>query len=75
MKEKPLLRIVATISDAGAAVYVGGLAESTSEIIEIPTKSIPPNLKRFLNEQREAKARNRCTYRTIAFSLLEDTGE
>ena len=67
-----MIKIVATINDAGMAANVGGPVESISEIVEVPTNNIPPNLKRFIAERKEAKAKNKWIYQTITFSLLDD---
>jgi len=60
-----MIKIVATISNYGAAANIGGDVERTSMIIEIPTKNIPERLKRHL-ENTEAKK-----WETLSFSLLD----
>ena len=67
-----MVKIVATINDAAMASNVGGPVESVSEIIEVPEKNIPPNFKRFIDDRRDAKGKNKWFYQTITFSLLED---
>jgi len=70
-----MMKIVATINDAGMAAHVGGPVESVSEIIDVPTKNIPPNLKRFLADRQKAKDKNTWFYQTVIFSLLEDESD
>ena len=67
-----MIKIVATINDAGMAANVGGPVESVSEIIEVPGKSIPPNLKRYIEDRQRSKVDGTFTFRTVTFSLLED---
>ena len=67
-----MIKIVATINDTGKAENVGGLVESVSEIIEIPTKNIPPNLKQFIEDRKQAKAKKKHEYQSVTFSLLDD---
>ena len=63
------MKIVATINNAGMAISVGGPVENVSEIIEIP--KIPPNLKLFIYEKKDAKLENKWFYKSVTFSLLE----
>ena len=68
-----MLKIVATIHDAGMAVNVGGSVSSRSEIIEIPTSKIPCNVMRYLeNRNKEKTTEKYYTYQTLTFSLLEE---
>lgn len=67
-----MIKIVATINDAGMAAHVGGPVESVSEIIEVPTKNIPANLKRHIESRKDAKEKGKWIYETVTFSLLED---
>lgn len=69
--DKQMIKIVATINDAGMATHVGGPVESISEIVEVPTNNIPPNLKRFIEERKDAKAKNKWIYQTVSLSLLD----
>lgn len=61
-----MIKIVATISNFGAAANVGGDVERESVIIEIPTKNIPAKLKKYLEEEDQRK------WETLSFSLLDD---
>jgi len=61
-----MLRIVATISDFGAAANVGSEVERTSVIIEVPTNNIPERLKKYLKEEDIRKWAN------LSFSLLDE---
>jgi len=61
-----MIKIVATLSDFGAAANIGGDVENTSEIIEIPTKNIPPRLKAYIENGDTDK------WRTVSFSLLKE---
>ena len=63
-----MLKIVATITNFAAAAHIGGDVERSSEIINVPTKNIPPNLKRYLSHQNQKK------WETLSFSLLEEEG-
>ena len=67
-----MIKIVATIHDATTAANIGGAVESISEVIEVPTKNIPPNLKRFIEDRKNAIIKNKWFCETITFSLLED---
>ena len=60
-----MIKIVATISNFGAAVNIGGNVEYESEIVEIPTKNIPPRLKRYLDS-------NSHKWETLSLSLLKE---
>lgn len=61
-----MIKIIATISDFGAAANIGGSVDASSEIIEIPTSSIPPNLKRYLTSEEVRK------WATLSFSILKE---
>ena len=43
-----MLKIVATISNFGAAMNIGGDTERESMVIDIPTNNIPKRLKLYL---------------------------
>ena len=60
-----MIKIVVTTTDYGAAAHGFGDPVRVSEIIEIPTKSIPPNLKKHLDLIDNG-------YSTISFSLLRE---
>ena len=65
-----MIKIVATISDFGAAANIGGNVEYYSEIINVPTSAIPPRMKRYLSDEQARK------WATLSFSLLmEDEDE
>ena len=59
-----MLKLVATISDFGAAANIGGNVQYNSEIIEIPTRSIPPRLREYLEKESTRR------WQTVQFSLL-----
>jgi hypothetical protein len=61
-----MIRIVATITDFGAAVNVGGDPERISEIINIPTNSIPPSLKKYLHDANIRK------WATLSLSMMAE---
>lgn len=61
-----MLKIIATISNFGAAANFGGDVEKNSVIIEVPTKNIPPKLKQYLENKNFRK------WATLAFSLLDE---
>lgn len=63
-----MLKIVATISDYGAAMHIGGDVERVSHIIDIPTSIIPEAIKEFLKEN------GRPSHATLSFSLLKECG-
>lgn len=62
-----MLKIVATISDFGAAANIGGDTERESFIIEVPTKNIPEPLKEFLNRSADEKQ-----WQTLSLSILNE---
>ena len=64
------MKIVATISDFGAAANIGGNVEYTSEIIEIPEEMIPPNLKKHLDSVKKCAEKNQIVWSSLSFSLL-----
>lgn len=67
------MKIVATVSDYGAAANIGGNVEYTSAIIEIPDDAVPEIVKKYFRDVAWAKeAPNRHVYGTLAFSLLEE---
>lgn len=67
------VKIVATVYDGGMAANVGGAVESKSVIIEIPNDKIPSLIKRYFDHLAWARAeKNRYTYETLSFSLLEE---
>lgn len=57
-----MLKIIATMTDLADAAHIGGDPIKTSVIIEIPTKSIPDKLKRYLETDQK--------WSTLSFSLL-----
>ena len=67
-----MIKVIATIHNAEMAVNVGGSVESVSEIIEIPTKNIPPNLKKYIENRKNAKVTKSFTYEALSLSLLEE---
>lgn len=67
-----MIKIVATIHNAGMAANVGGGVESYSEIIEVPTKNIPQSLQGYIERRHKAKIKNYHTYEALTLSLLED---
>lgn len=58
-----MIKIVATISDFGAAANIGGDVERFSEIIHIPESEIPLRMKKYLKDRQ---------WQTLSFSLLEE---
>ena len=67
-----MIKVIATIHNAEMAVNVGGSVDSVSEIIEIPTKSIPPNLKKHLKDRKDAEVTKSFFYQTLSLSLLKE---
>ena len=67
-----MIRIIATIHNAEIAVNAGGNLESISEIIEIPSKSIPPNLEKHLKDRKNAAVTKSLFYQTLSLSLLKE---
>ena len=63
-----MLKIVATISDFGAAANIGAHTEYTSVVINVPTSNIPDRLKKHL----EHKATGKANWETLSFSLLDE---
>jgi hypothetical protein len=61
-----MIRIVATITDYGASVHVGGDPDRVSEIINIPTKDIPPLLKKYLSDKDVRE------WETLSFSIMAE---
>ena len=61
-----MIKIIATISDYGAAAHVGGDVIKTSHVINIPTNNIPLKLKEYL-ENKQLRALS-----TLSFSLLDE---
>ena len=68
-----MIKIIATIHDAEMVVNTGyGSVESISEIIEIPTKGIPPKLKKHLKDRKDAEVTKSFFYQTLSLSLLKE---
>ena len=61
-----MIKIVATISDFGAAANIGGDTIKKSYIIDVPTQNIPPKLKEYFIKE------DRRSYTTLSFSLLDE---
>lgn len=67
------MKIVATVSDFGAAINIGGNVEYRSAIIKIPDDQVPELVKKYFQDLKWAKeAPNRNLYGTLSFSLLEE---
>ena len=61
-----MLKIVATISDFGAAANVGGNVGYRSYIIEIPTQNVPAKVKEALEDEGTMK------WTTVSLSFLDE---
>ena len=61
-----MIKIIATITDCGMSANIGGDPIRRSEIIDIPTQNIPPDLKRYLENPEYRK------WSTLSFSLLKE---
>ena len=61
-----MIKIIATITDYGAAMNIGGDVERISHIINVPTQNIPERLKMWLEEKALRK------HSTISLSLLRE---
>ena len=66
------MKIVATVTDCGAAANIGGGIESRSAVIDLG-ENIPEILKTYLASRKWAKeGENRYTYKDLSFSILDD---
>ena len=59
-----MIKIIATISNFGAAVNVGGGVEKTSFIIEVPTKNVPFHISNYIKSDKK--------WETLSLSLLDE---
>ena len=61
------MKLVATISDFGAAANIGGDVERTSFVIEVDPRVISRRVKDHINNK------NNCSkWATLSFSLLDE---
>ena len=63
-----VMKIAATISDAGMALNVGGPVSSVTSIIDIPDSCVPPKVRQFL----ESKDRPNC-YWSLSLTLVDES--
>lgn len=61
------VKIIATISDFGAAANVGGEVDTTSYIIEIPTTNISEEVLKYLRGSED-----HTKYKNMSLSLLPE---
>jgi len=61
------MKLAFTISDAGAALHVGGQVSTTTHIVEVPDNLVPMQVKRYV----EGKDRPNC-YWSMAVSIVDD---
>jgi hypothetical protein len=66
------MKIVATISDCGAAVNCGGEVTKVSVVIEVPWSSLPPLLQHYLTGRDNARENKQGTYEDCSLSILEE---
>ena len=62
-----MLKIVATITNFGAALNIGGDPVRESMIIDVPTNNIPEKLKKYLDANLAKRK-----YETLSFSILNE---
>ena len=60
------MKIIATITDFGAKMNIGGDEERHSCIIDIPENLVPNKLRWYLNDKKSRK------YSTISLSFLDE---
>lgn len=60
------MKIIVTVTNYAVALHIGGDLEKFSDIIDIPDRSIPPRLKRYLNDKDHKK------WETVSFSILDE---
>ena len=62
------MKLAFTMSDAGAALHIGGQVNTTTHVVEIPDALLPLRVKQYL----EGKDRPGC-YWSMAISLVDES--
>ena len=67
------MKIVATVTNIADVVHGGGVPENRSAIIELRDDQIPELIREYLDlEEWASQGKNRFTYRSLQFSILEE---
>ena len=67
------MKIAVTVSDANAAVHVGGCVSRRTAIIEILDKKIPSIVHEYFTEKQRARENKNCScFMDIEFSLVDE---
>ena len=66
------MKIIATVSEFGAAANLGGDVERKSVLIDVPDDALPQFLQDELEFRREAKESKSQVWTSISFSLFEE---
>ena len=70
-----MVKIVATITEFGAAANCGGAVTSESGIINVPTENIPRVFREFLERTEKMKAQGHTIWEGVSFSILREDEE